>query len=379
MIQRLIEKLIIDRLFKGKVILIFGPRQVGKTTLVQRILKTYENTSLYFNGDEPDVQEILYRKSSTALKAIIGDRRLVVIDEAQRIGDIGITLKLLVDQFPDLQVIATGSSSLDLANEMQEPLTGRKYEFYLFPLAFAEIEQSIGSLEANRLLRHRLVFGYYPEVVNKPGEEEETIRLLANSYLYKDIFRLQALRKPALLQKILQALAFQVGSQVSYNEIAQLTGSDNQTVERYIDLLEKAFVIFRVGSFSKNLRNELKRSRKIYFWDNGVRNAIITNFNPVELRQDVGALWENFLMSERQKINHYSLYFPNIYFWRTHQQQEIDYLELYGGHLRSFEFAWNPKNKKHVPAAFANAYPEATFEIITQENASLFISGMIQQ
>lgn len=375
MIQRLVENQIRDRLFKGKVILLFGPRQVGKTTLVKRIIQDYKDNSIYFNGDEPDVQQLLRRKSSTELKAIIGSRTLVVVDEAQRIENIGLTLKLLVDQFPEVQVIATGSSAFELADKTQEPLTGRKYEFHIFPLAYAEMVQSQGVLDANRLVNHRMIFGHYPETINKPGEEEETLRLLANSYLYKDIFALQEIRKPVLLQKVLQALAFQIGSEVSYHEIAQLTGSDNQTVERYIDLLEKAFVVFRLNSFSRNLRNELKRSKKVYFWDNGIRNAVISNFNPVDLRQDTGALWENFMVSERQKINHYRSHFPNIYFWRTHQQQEIDYLESYGGELHAFEFTWNPKNKKKQPVAFANAYPEATFSIVTPENMQSFVGG----
>lgn len=373
MIQRMVENQIRDRLFKGKVILLFGPRQVGKTTLVKRIMQTYQDTSLYFNGDEPDVQQLLHRKSSTELKAIIGSRTLVVVDEAQRIGNIGLTLKILVDQFPEIQVIATGSSAFDLADQIQEPLTGRKYAFYLFPIAFAEMVASQGMPDAQRLVNHRMIFGYYPEIITKPGEESENLRLLANSYLYKDIFALQEVRKPVLLQKVLQALAFQMGSEVSYHEIAQLTGSDNQTVERYIDLLEKSFVVFRLNSFSRNLRNELKRSKKIYFWDNGIRNAVISNFNPVNLRQDTGALWENFLVSERQKINHYKAFFPDIYFWRTHQQQEIDYLESMGGQLHAYEFAWNPKNKKKLPAAFAQAYPGSGFTIVTPENMQSFV------
>ncbi|MCC6413408.1 MAG: ATP-binding protein [Saprospiraceae bacterium] len=373
MIQRMVENQILDRIFKGKVILLFGPRQVGKTTLVKRIIQSYQDTAMYFNGDEPDVQQLLRRKSSAELKAIIGSRTLVVIDEAQRIENIGLTLKLMVDQFPEIQIIATGSSAFDLADQTQEPLTGRKYEFYLFPIAFAEMAASQGLLDAQRLVNHRMIFGYYPEIITKPGEEAENLRLLANSYLYKDIFAMQEVRKPVLLQKVLQALAFQMGSEVSYHEIAQLTGSDNQTVERYIDLLEKAFVVFRLNSFSRNLRNELKRSKKIYFWDNGIRNAVISNFNPVDLRQDTGALWENFMVSERQKINHYNALFPNIYFWRTHQQQEIDYLESMGGQLQAYEFAWNVKNKKKLPTAFAQAYPDAGFTVVTPENMQSFV------
>lgn len=375
MIPRFQEDAIKKRLFKGKAILLLGPRQVGKTTLVNNIRRAFSSDCIYLNGDEPDIAQALSDKTSTELKALIGNKRLAIIDEAQRVRNIGISLKLLVDNYPDIQVIATGSSSLELGNEINEPLTGRKFEFFLFPVSYAEMEQAAGQLETRRLLKHRLIFGYYPEVINNPGDEEYTLRLLANSYLYKDLFMLGDIRKPDLLQRILQALAFQIGSEVSYNEIGQLIGADNQTVERYINLLEKSFVIFRVGSFSRNLRNELKRSRKIYFWDNGIRNTIISNFNAVELRPDTGALWENFLASERQKLNAYRARYVNHYFWRTHAQQEIDYLEETGGKLFAYEFCWNPKKRKKIPPSFQEAYPGSQYQVITPENYREFITG----
>lgn len=373
MIDRLLKSVIISRLGKGKAILILGPRQVGKTTLVHQLVK--DDSPLYLNGDEPDIPSMVQGKTSAELRTLVGKHRLVVIDEAQRIRDIGLTLKLMIDNMPDVQIIATGSSSFELANVTSEPLTGRKFEYNLFPLSYAEMVSHEGALTARRLLSHRLVYGLYPEVVTHPGDEEELLTLIADSYLYKDLLSLEGIRKPDLLQRLLRAIAFQVGNQVSYHELSQLLGSDNQTIERYIDLLEKAFVIFRLGSFSRNLRNELKRSRKIYFWDNGIRNTLISNFNPPELRQDMGALWENFLISERFKINHYQRRSVNAYFWRTHTQQEIDYIEERGGQLAGYEMGWNPKRKKKIPLSFLKAYPDASASIITYQNFEEFVMG----
>lgn len=375
LIPRLLAPKILDRLGRGKAILVLGPRQVGKTTLIRDLLQQAGLPYLYLNGDEPDIPQQLSGKTSTELKALIGRHRLVVIDEAQRVRDIGLVLKLFTDQIPDVQVIATGSSALELANETQEPLTGRKFEYHLFPLAYAEWEDHLGIIEAQRLLSHRLVYGFYPEIVTAQGDEEELLKLVASSYLYKDMLRWQDIRKPDLLQRLLQALAFQVGSEVSYHELGQLIGADNQTVSRYLDLLEQSFVIFRLGSFSRNLRNELKRSRKIYFWDNGIRNALISNFNPPQLRQDIGALWENFLVSERMKINHYQGRTVNAYFWRTHAQQEIDYVEERGGYLYAYEMGWNPQGKKRIPATFLSAYPGSTGQVLTRDHFRAFVRG----
>jgi len=374
MINRIIEKNIHQRLHKGKVILLLGARQVGKTTLVKKIINQYHNQALYLSGDEIDIREMLSNASSTQLKSVLGKNRLVIIDEAQRIPNIGITLKIMVDNFPDIQVIATGSSSFELADKIKEPLTGRKYEYTLFPLSYKEMVNHTSEIEENRLIEHRLIYGYYPEVVIKTGEEKETLRLLSESYLYKDIFTLETIKKPAILEKLIQALSLQLGNEVSYHEIGQLIGIDNQTVEKYIGLLEKAFIIFRLSSLSRNVRNELKKSRKIYFIDNGIRNAVIKNFNPLSLRQDTGALWENFLISERMKANHYSGRWVNQYFWRTHAQQEIDYIEEYDGKLHAYEFKWNPTKRYRIPKTFLNAYPESETAIITKENFVDFIS-----
>ncbi|MDO9549295.1 MAG: ATP-binding protein, partial [Candidatus Marinimicrobia bacterium] len=320
MISRILEVKILKQLFKGKAILLLGARQVGKTTLVKKIMQQIGERVLYLNGDEVDIRDILSDTTSTQLKALIGKNRLLVIDEAQRISNIGITLKLIVDNIPDLQVIATGSSALELTSKLKEPLTGRKYEHYLFPLSFQEMANHTSAMEEKRLLEHRLIYGFYPEVVTQIGEEKQILQMLTSSYLYKDIFSLEKVKKPAILEKLIQAIALQIGNEVSYRELGQLIGVDNETIEKYVDLLEKTFVIFRLPALSRNLRNELKKSRKIYFFDNGIRNAVIKNFNLLNLRQDTGALWENFLISERIKANHYADRWVNQYFWRTHAQ-----------------------------------------------------------
>lgn len=372
-IHRAVERQIIERIGKGKIILLFGPRQSGKTTLVRKIAEKFEPYTLWLSGDEPDIRSFMPEATSTRLKALTGNKKLVIIDEAQRIPNIGLTLKLYADMLPETQVIATGSSAFDLAGATNEPLTGRKYVFTLFPISFSELVSHHGLLEEKRLIEHRLIFGFYPEIVTHPGEEKELLQLLSDSYLYKDIFSLGLSKKPALFERIVQALALQIGSEVSYNEIGQLVGADKETVERYIDLLEKAYVVFRLHSFSRNLRNELKKSRKIYFWDTGVRNAIIRNFNHLNLRQDTGALWENFLVAERRKSNEYANRMVNFWFWRTHAQQEIDYVEEYGGSLSAWEFKWKANRPPKIPKSFLTAYPDSTTSYVTPDTMDDFL------
>jgi len=373
MISRELEKQLVQHFFRGKIIMLSGARQVGKTTLIEMLLQKRKEKILYLNADETDVRELLTDTTSTSLKSIVGNHKIVFIDEAQRVKNIGITLKLFADQIKDVQVIVTGSSSFDLANEMNEPLTGRKYEFMLFPLSFSEMVEHHGQLEEKRLLEHRLIYGYYPEIVTKPGEEKELLKLLANSYLYRDLLTLEQIKKPVLLEKILRALALQLGSEVSYNEVAQLVNADQETVEKYIDLLEKSFVLFRLPAFSHNVRNEIKKGKKIYFYDNGIRNAIIGNFNLLINRNDTGALWENFLISERMKY----LYYHNInvkrYFWRTVQQQEIDYIEEQERKLSAYEFKWNKKARAKFPKTFIRAYPDSETHLVTQGNFESFL------
>lgn len=373
MIQRAIAKRIGKRFFKGKALILFGPRQSGKTTLVEMVLKERSEPVLRLNGDEADVRELLGNTTSTRLSSIVGKNKIVFIDEAQRIPNIGLTLKLFTDQLRDLQVIATGSSAFELANRIQEPLTGRKYEYHLYPLSYSEMAAHHGVLEERRMLEHRMVYGYYPEIATHSGEEQELLKLLSGSYLYKDLLMLEQIKKPALLEKILKALALQLGSEVSYNELGRLVGADIQTVEKYIDLLEKSFVLFRLPAYSRNVRNEIRKGRKIYFYDNGIRNAIIGNFNLLSQRTDTGALWENFLISERMKALAYRDVVCGRYFWRTTQQQEIDYLEEYQDKLFAYEFKWSSSKKIRVPKTFTRAYPKSETMIVAPDNFEEFL------
>jgi uncharacterized protein len=377
MIKRIIENEIVSKLHQGKVILIFGPRQVGKTTLVRKIVNESNFPYLWMSGDEPDIREQFKNITSVQFKNIVGDANLIVIDEAQRIENIGLTLKLAVDNFPEKQIIATGSSAFELANKINEPLTGRKFEFHLYPFSYEEMVNSIGAIDEKRMLEHRLLYGSYPEVINKLGHEKATLNLLTDSYLYKDLLAFEGIKKSSLLQKILIALALQIGNEVSYNELSQIVGADKNTVEKYIDLLEQVFVIFKLHSLSRNIRNELKKSKKIYFYDNGIRNAIISNFQPLEIRNDKGALWENYLISERIKLVKYHNLYGNKYFWRTSQQQEIDYLEERDGRLEAFEFKWNSNTKVNFPKTFNNAYPNSLTQGINNDNYPSFLTNFL--
>ena len=367
MITRSIEERIRKQLFGGRAIVIMGARRVGKTTLFRQLLESEDNV-LWMSGDEPDVRGLFENITSTRLKAIIGNARLVVIDEAQRITDIGIKLKLITDQMPEVQLLASGSSSFDLANKINEPLTGRKWEYKLFPLSFAELVGETNLLEEKRMIPHRMVYGSYPDVVTHQGDEIAILRELTQSYLYKDILEFDKIHKPDKLAKLLQALAYQIGSEVSFNELAQLCDLDAKTIANYVTILEQAYIIFRLGSFSRNLRNELKSSRKIFFYDNGIRNAIIGNFSQVENRDDVGALFENYVIAECVKRKEYTGDYANSWFWRNTNQQEIDYLEEKDGQLNAFELKWNPKRKCSAPLSFRNAYPNASFTVIHHDN-----------
>jgi uncharacterized protein len=373
MISRAISDSIEKRLKDEKAIILLGPRQVGKSTLLQQLSSQFAKPVMWWNGDDTDIRTILSNTTSTSLRALLGKAKTLVIDEAQRVDNIGLSIKLIIDQLKDVKVIATGSSAFELANHINEPLTGRKWEYNLFPFSFGEMAEENGLLAEKRLLNHRLVYGYYPEIVNNPGGEEIRLKQLSDSYLYKDILTWEKIQKPDKMEKLIQALAFQVGSEVSYNELGQLSGLDNQTTEKYIDLLEKAFIVFRLGSLSRNLRNELKKSRKIYFYDNGIRNAVINQFSPAVLRQDIGALWENFVISERVKFLAYKQINCNQYFWRTHAQQEVDYIEERNGLMNAYEIKWNPKSNVKFPKTFLGAYENVETKVITPENVSEFL------
>jgi len=373
MIERSLIEQIVPRLFKGKAVIITGARQVGKTTLARALEQKINQKSLWLSGDEPDIREQFSNVTSTQLQSLIGNNKVVFIDEAQRIANIGLTLKLIVDNLKDVQVIATGSSSFELSNQIQEPLTGRKYEFFLYPLSFGESCEHSSQIEEMRLLEHRLIYGYYPEIVTQSGDEQVLLNSIGESYLYKDVLATGKIKKPAMLEKLLQALALQVGKEVSFNELSQLIGVDNQTVERWIDILEKSFVVFRLKTLSRNARNELKKTRKIYFYDNGIRNAIIKNFNALALRMDVGELWENFLITERMKFLQRKEILANLFFWKSQSQQEIDFIEEFGGKLFGFEFKWNPQKKVKFPTHFLRSYPNVETKIINRANFVEFI------
>ncbi|MCM1176510.1 MAG: ATP-binding protein [Clostridium sp.] len=369
MIQRALRQVIENKIFKGKAVVLIGARQAGKSTLFRQITESREEACLSLNCDEPEVRDVLTKTNTAELKQLIGHNRIVVIDEAQRVPDIGLTMKLITDNFPDVQLLATGSSAFELQNSLNETLTGRKYEYHLFPLSTRELMGDKGALFVRQHFELRLIYGSYPDVLTHSDEAKELLMNLAESYLYKDLLTLDSIRKPAMLEKLLIALSLQLGSEISYNELAQTIGSDNKTIEKYIDLLEKCFIIFRLDAFSRNLRNELKKSKKIYFYDNGIRNAVIQNFAPPSLRQDMGALWENFVISERKKANMYSGRFAKPYFWRTVGGQEIDYIEEEDGEFTALEMKWNPKKgRASLPDAFLKSYKLKDSAVVTPEN-----------
>ncbi len=368
MIKRQITENIIKRLNTKKVVIIYGARQTGKTTLLKYIYNLYSNESIFLNCDEPSVREQLTNVNSVNLKQLVGNKKYVFIDEAQRIKNIGITLKLFVDELPDKKILASGSSAFELANQIKEPLTGRKFEFILYPFSLNELINEYGKIELDMNLENRIIFGMYPEIVTDVENSKENLRLISESYLYKDILTFREMRKPEILQSLVRALALQIGNQVSYAELSKLLKIDQTTVQKYIDLLEKSFVIFRLNSFSKNVRTELKKTRKIYFYDTGIRNALIDNFQPLELRADKGALWENFLISELIKKSANIRDFSKFYFWRTKLQQEIDLIQENENGLFGYEFKWNKNSKVKIPLTFTKAYPDARIKIIDVNN-----------
>lgn len=370
MYSRTLRGVIENKIGKGKAILLIGPRQVGKTTLINQIVS--DKKHLFLDSDDPTVRSLLNNPNTEQLRSIIGQYKTVFIDEAQRIPGIGLTLKIVTDQFKDVQLFVSGSSSFDLSQELNEPLTGRKWEYELYPISWEEYEDTHGYLVAEQQIENRLLYGFYPDVLNNPGEEKEILKQLVNSYLYRDILAYSNIRKPEILEKLVQALALQIGSEVNYNELSQIVGVDKNTVSNYIDILEKGYVIYRLNAFSKNLRNEIKKNKKIYFYDNGVRNMILGNFNNLDLRQDTGALWENFLITERVKQNNYKDSYAKMYFWRTQQQQEVDLVEEINGQIIGYEFKWNAKKKVKLPKTFVNAY-DAKEEVIDKTNFRNFV------
>ena len=372
-IPRNIEPDIKSRLFSGKAIILYGPRQSGKTTLIKHLCSEFSNDVLWLNSDSLDIREQLESITAAKWKSMIGKKRIVVIDEAQRINEIGIAIKILTDEVAEVQVIASGSSSFDLANKTQEPLTGRKYEYTLLPLSFDEMCKFHGLVEEKRNREQRILFGAYPDIVKHPNDAQRLLSELSGSYLYRDVLTMDGIKYPALLDKIVRALALQIGSEVKTSEVAVLVGADAKTVDKYIDLLEKSFVLFSLPAFNRNLRNEIKKGRKIYFYDTGIRNAVLGNFVPLSSRTDAGGLWENYLIVERLKNNINTPFPPRRFFWRTTDQKEIDYLEETSESLSAWEFKSNPKSEARLPASFIKSYPDAKSGLITPSNYENFL------
>lgn len=376
LIKRSITPQVKNALVPGKVIMLLGARRVGKTTLIKKVQEEFAGKSRFFNCDDPQVREILTDISAQELNQLLQYDSLVIFDEAQRIKNIGLTLKLLVDEIPEKQVLVSGSSSLDLANEITEPLTGRKKTFYLYPLSFFELFEFYNhdKVALASQLDLAMRYGTYPDVFDQPDKEEKTEYLLelSQDYLYKDALEYQEIRNPEQLRRLLTALALQIGQEVSYTKLAKTVGVDQKTVIRYIDLLEKSYVIFRLPALSRNLRKEINKSRKIYFCDLGIRNALIRNFNPYDLRSDRGQAWENFLIAERIKRDSYSKVFKNYYFWRTYDQKEIDFVEEHGGTLVGYEFKWQKDTLKE-PTEFLQTYEDSVVKLVNKKNYLDFV------
>ena len=370
MYSRLLKDKIAAKFGRGKAIMLIGPRQVGKTTLIKEIIEDQE--FLFLDGDDPEVRKLMTLPNTEKLRSIIGTAKVVFIDEAQRIEGIGLTSKIITDQFKDVQLIISGSSSFDLNNQLNEPLTGRKWEYNMLPISWEEYQNKHGYLLAEQQLENRMLYGFYPDVLNHQGEEREILNTLVSSYLYRDILAFSGIRKPETLEKLLQAIALQVGSEVNYNELALMVGVDKNTISKYIDILQQGFVLFKLASFSRNIRNEIKSNKKIYFYDNGVRNMILGDFSPIDMRMDKGALWENFLIAERVKQNLYKETYAKTYFWRSKQQQEVDFVEEKNGKIDGFEFKWKSKPSTKLPKTFVEGY-NASQTIIDRENFRDFV------
>lgn len=377
MIERKIKENIEKNLFKGKAVVIYGPRRVGKTTLVKDIISKYGNEAKYINCDILENRQALGVQDDKKLRDFLGEGKIFVIDEAQRVVDIGLSLKILIDNFPDIQIIATGSSSFDLANRINEPLTGRVVSFILSPISLSELKkykETNNNFDFEKILPEILRFGCYPEILTGKAEDKvQYLKEVSGNYLYKDVFEFENVKKPEMLIKLLQLLALQMGNEVSYNELATKLEINRDTVIRYIDLLEKAFVIFRLPPFARNLRKEIGKKNKIYFYDLGIRNAVSDSFGNLENREDIGALWESFCIIERMKyLKNYNLY-RSVYFWRTQSKKEIDYIEEYDGRLYGYEFKWGI-GKYKIPGEFISEYKNSSVVLINRSNSSEFLS-----
>ncbi|MDO8967089.1 ATP-binding protein [Algoriphagus sp.] len=375
-IPRFVAKKILSQIGKQKVLMLYGSRRTGKTTIIEEIQRQYESQTLFLLGEDAQVAEVLQNRTVANYKQLIGENKLVIIDEAQAVSNIGKILKLMIDSIPGITIIATGSSSLDLVNDAGEPLVGRQLVHQLFPLAQVEFSKKENMLESLGQLETRLIYGGYPELTQLPSleEKEEYLKSLINSYLLKDLLALTNIKGADVLFRLLKLLAFQVGSQVSTVELGNSLQLNKETVDRYLDLLSKVFVIFPLSGFSQNLRKEVSKSKKWYFYDNGIRNALINNFSPISFRNDLGQLWEQWMIIERMKFNSSKNYFPQYYFWRTYDGQEIDLLEVNSQQeIQGLEFKWGNKKSK-VPVAFAKGYPEAKWDLVTKADFWVWVS-----
>lgn len=373
-IHRSIEKQIKERLFGGKVVIVYGARQVGKTTLAKKILQDFSGKSKYLNCELLSVEQGLSGMEADKIKSFLGDYQLVVLDEAQAIPNIGMVLKIMVDTFPQMQIIATGSSSFDLLQKISEPLTGRSFTFILYPISLKEIKESKDLFFAQAKLESILRFGSYPEIIALDEmAAKERLNEITSNYLFKDILQFEGLKRSSVIKNLLQALALQLGQEVSYQELATKLGINRLTVLKYIDILEQSFVVFVLRSFSRNKRKEISKSIKVYFYDLGIRNSLIENYNPMAIRSDAGHLWENFCVMERKKANEDNLRFANLYFWRTYDQKEIDLIEEREGKLFAYEFKWSKDAKAKKPSDFLVAYPGSEFMIVDQGNYWKFL------
>jgi len=377
--MKIIKREILDPVLKkikpNKVLIISGARRTGKTFLLKEIIKNIKEPYLLLNGEDFNTGMLLSKRSVENYRQLMGSKKLLFIDEAQKIPEIGSILKLMVDELPGIRIIATGSSAFDLGNLTGEPLTGRKYTFNLFPLSEREFNHTENPVDRPDLLKQRLVFGCYPELINfwDVSEKKDYLNELVSSYLLRDILAYENIRHSGKIFNLLRLLAFQIGNEVSYNEIGTNLSMSKNTVEKYLDLLSKVFILFKVEGFSRNLRKEVTKSPKWYFYDNGIRNAIVASFNAIDIRNDTGQLWENYMISERIKYQHYKQYRANNYFWRTYDQQEIDWIEEREGEINGFEFKWSETQVK-VPAAWRNTYPNAGFTVINRENYSEWLT-----
>jgi len=370
--HRKLEEKIRPLLHRGKALIIVGARQVGKSTMLQNMDKVLED-ALWLNADENSIRDYLSGIDISGIRSLVGNYKMVIIDEIQRVKNAGLMLKMMVDNFKDVQFIATGSSALEISETVFEPLTGRFFLFHLYPFSLAEIYKAKSSFEIEQALPFHLVYGNYPEVYTQRDLSEMIVKNLAQQYLYKDVLVWKDIRRPELLDKLLKLLAFQIGSQVSINELARSLGVKSETVRSYIDLLEKSFVVFQLKSFGTNQRKEVSKMSKVYFWDNGIRNAVIGNFDPLSQRTDQGALFENFLISERFKMLSWSDIDAKGFFWRNYNKSEVDYIEQKRDLIKAFEIKWNTNKQYRVSKAFTNLYPNADTQVVTPSNLIDFV------